>query len=854
MSTRGSKLVSEIQERYLECSICTEIFNEHERIPKLLPCLHTFCLACLKALYKKDRIKCPTCNGLYKLSKREFNNLPKDNTRRDLTSFIQVQVKPDNECLNCGNCVSKLYCCYDCDKCFCSKCCKVHKQKHSSHNVQELNEETSNVCKIAGHDNSPLKYFCKGPLCEKVICANCALSDHRDQGKHYLEDVKQTIDQRKDQLKTAVAALRRQINTVKVIEKTCKEKDISLRKEREKFCTNVERIYNDGVNALNFKKEFIVQSYNKLLKGHEESILSTKEKTSPYIQNAEECCNITERLLSDNGIKSFLAVDKTLNNRIQEFLDKSFENVEFNDKAGLQSVHGNVTSFEQSVKGFKDSLKTSKSSCVYGYDLLKGISKKRFPCPEPKIILNLGIRTVKKASSYMYDTFFEEPEQETFLDRLKRTSKVFIPIFIVIAMAMLPADLFISSNYFLVANSTFNTKPKSSFVCSSIDNESVSTIPIGYSTTCGSRDNFFKYEGVFVDREFTRYKSHNLDLVVKFQEHFFVDSDYEGLVLFEFGLTTESVNTYYLHESSMLTLTAYSCRNMYSVCIRIGNGLNSPLSLGNIFVADLNSNYMRGKFSIRIRPERGIISFISKTDETILLYKFTNVLIDSSLFGVFALYEREKISVSMSLSTDNNIQFDRSTLHPSLYISSDNKTFSNRPTSYTRLNDRKDNRYVYAVPLSTASFEHIYTVVNIRFTHINGLKYGTKMFEIGVGSNKNRQFYKDLKFECFICRITKYWIFDGTGYCLQNRDGLTIIKPSFKIIMHYQITTNRLSIYIPNTEGRRSYYIYTYTNFDRVLPTFYIGKMDSKDITASWTKDVLLYEAAWLLFSDWLDS
>lgn len=403
----------------------------------------------------------------------------------------------------------------------------------------------------------------------------------------------------------------------------------------------------------------------------------------------------------------------------------------------------------------------------------------------------------------------------------------------------------------LVANSTFNTKPKSSFVCRSFDNKTVSTIPNSYSRTCGSKDTFFKYKGVFVDKEFIRYKSHTLDLVVRFQEHFLAESDYEGLFLFEFGMTPKSINTEYLFESCIITLTAYSCRNMYSVCISIGNGRNNPLPLDKIFVAEGNSNYMKGKFSIRIQAERGIISFFSKTAETILLYKFTNVLIESSLFGVFALYEREKISVSMSLSTDNSIQFDRSTLHPSLYISSDNKTFSNRPTSYTRLNERKDNRYVYAAPLLTASYEHIYTVVNIEFTHMDGLKHGTKMFEIGVGSNKNRKLYEDLKFECFICRTTRYWIFDGSGYCLQSIDGLTIIKQNFRIIMHYHIMKNKLSFHIPDTEGGRSYYIYTYTNFDWVLPTFYIGKMDSLDITASWTKDVLLYDLARLLFSDW---
>lgn len=406
----------------------------------------------------------------------------------------------------------------------------------------------------------------------------------------------------------------------------------------------------------------------------------------------------------------------------------------------------------------------------------------------------------------------------------------------------------------LVGNSTFNTKPESPFACRSFDNKTVSTIPDIETPTCGSKDIFFKYGGVFVDREFRNDDFHQLDIIVKFQTHFQNDADYEGIVLYEFGMATGSVNTKYLIDSSIFTLTASSCRDIFNVCLTIGNGMNKVQLLNNMFVADGNSDNITGKFSIRIRPEKRTLSFISKTFENILLYKFTNVKMYSSLFGVFALYEREKISASISLSLGDNIQFDRSTLHPSLYISSDNKTVSNRPTSNTKLYNRKDNRYIYAVPLSVGSIEDIYSVVNIKFTHHVGLKHGTKLFEIRLGSNKKGKRVDHFKFECVICRITSYWIFRGTGYCLQTIDGLSIIVPDFRIIMHYQIKMKRLSLYIADTTGARCYYIYTNKKFHRVLPTFYIGKMDSTDVTAFWTNNIRLYEAAFISFLDWFNS
>ncbi|XP_076072109.1 uncharacterized protein LOC143043816 [Mytilus galloprovincialis] len=71
-------LITELERRYLECSICTEVFDEDGRKPRLLPCHHSFCSECLERLgRRKDTLICPSCNAVHKvkLSKREKKDL-----------------------------------------------------------------------------------------------------------------------------------------------------------------------------------------------------------------------------------------------------------------------------------------------------------------------------------------------------------------------------------------------------------------------------------------------------------------------------------------------------------------------------------------------------------------------------------------------------------------------------------------------------------------------------------------------------------------------------------------------------------------------------------------------------------
>ena len=102
----------------VSCSVCSDIFTD----PKHLPCLHSFCLHCLKQWHRKshgcDTIRCPKCQAV--------SRIPESGGLKDLpTSFYLnglIDVLAIKECrssqVRCGNCEKK-----SSESSYCFHCC-----------------------------------------------------------------------------------------------------------------------------------------------------------------------------------------------------------------------------------------------------------------------------------------------------------------------------------------------------------------------------------------------------------------------------------------------------------------------------------------------------------------------------------------------------------------------------------------------------------------------------------------------------------------------------------------------------------------------------------------------------------
>ena len=120
----------------VSCSVCSEIFTD----PKHLPCLHSFCLSCLKQWYRTshgDTIRCPKCQAV--------SRVPEGGDLKDLpTSFYVnglIDVLAIKECQSsqviCGNCEKK-----SSETSYCFHCCIFYCQECATgHNIMRSNKD-----------------------------------------------------------------------------------------------------------------------------------------------------------------------------------------------------------------------------------------------------------------------------------------------------------------------------------------------------------------------------------------------------------------------------------------------------------------------------------------------------------------------------------------------------------------------------------------------------------------------------------------------------------------------------------------------------------------------------------------
>ena len=164
----------------LTCPICLEWYKQ----PKVLPCLHSFCLKCLKGIQvirddefeSRPHLYCPKCREVAILPsegvdgfKSAFYIEPLSDLRQSLTSSEDKVSKVSSLCEKCFKKSSLVASCavcklYKCPECQCSKTdCTSPCVSGDSH------------CQF--HPDRSLEFYCHS--CELMLCCACIVEDHK---------------------------------------------------------------------------------------------------------------------------------------------------------------------------------------------------------------------------------------------------------------------------------------------------------------------------------------------------------------------------------------------------------------------------------------------------------------------------------------------------------------------------------------------------------------------------------------------------------------------------------------------------------------------------------------------------
>jgi len=194
-----------------ECSICTEVLTD----PRVLPCIHTFCLKCLLN-YGKDKqpgdgVACPMCRKEFTIPDDGLAGTQKNFFMEKLLYFRKLaadgQVMQHIPCDVCSNDeasagetvkpASKY--CVQCQQNFCEQCSLHHRKMKScsNHTQVDIGKESISVEQISKispamceqHKSEEIKVFCQE--CRVAICMMCFIKSHKT---HDCSDIEEVSD------------------------------------------------------------------------------------------------------------------------------------------------------------------------------------------------------------------------------------------------------------------------------------------------------------------------------------------------------------------------------------------------------------------------------------------------------------------------------------------------------------------------------------------------------------------------------------------------------------------------------------------------------------------------------------
>src|ERR1051325_1515985 len=189
----SSALLAELKD-ITECPICMDSLTE----PKVLPCIHTFCLKCLLLTYGQDKepgdvVPCPLCRTTFSIPLQGgFEKLPNNYFIKKLLQLSTLSVSDTKlEPCACGFCAaadevsSASAYCLDCGQYMCELCSKKHSaaKMNKSHQIKKLENKESmdDLLKMSAtycdqHSDQQINLYCID--CKEITCVICYVSKH----------------------------------------------------------------------------------------------------------------------------------------------------------------------------------------------------------------------------------------------------------------------------------------------------------------------------------------------------------------------------------------------------------------------------------------------------------------------------------------------------------------------------------------------------------------------------------------------------------------------------------------------------------------------------------------------------
>ncbi|GFT29796.1 b-box type zinc finger protein ncl-1 [Trichonephila clavipes] len=329
-----------------ECGICHETYTT----PKVLPCLHTFCQACLEKIQENnDKITCPKCEQDCILPPQGISGLLSDYAIHNVLETSTLEGSP----LSCTGCKTKdthaVARCFDCANYLCGNCVMAHQYMHcfEGHHVVNLKEQSNKeefksdklLC-CPRHKTETLRFFCR--TCNIPICKECTTTDHM-KGHHDYDHISEIGSRQVELLADLVEQSKAKTNDLRNAAKSVEHFSSRLQMQYHKAQAEINDTFNFYCSVLEERKEELMKELEDLYNTKMVSLSLIGNKVQEMVENANNLSSYFDRITKFSSTTEILVFKQLLDSKLHCVIS-------YNPEVNMQSMDLEFLSNYQAIQ------------------------------------------------------------------------------------------------------------------------------------------------------------------------------------------------------------------------------------------------------------------------------------------------------------------------------------------------------------------------------------------------------------------------------------------------------------------------------------------------------------------------
>uniref|UniRef100_UPI00398F4268 E3 ubiquitin-protein ligase TRIM45 isoform X2 n=1 Tax=Pristiophorus japonicus TaxID=55135 RepID=UPI00398F4268 len=329
-----------------KCLVCKNFYTD----PKILPCLHTFCLGCVSGLEQFSvprtqrevecgsggsldcsepgaSILCPVCDCEVHVPAAGAPGLTSNHLIQNEV-LLESLKRPDYRLVcdlcNDGNAERR---CHICSANLCDFCSKAHRRQRmtASHNtvaLKELQGGTERMVKpimCSAHHAEELRLFCE--TCDRLVCRDCCMVDHRDHNCDFIATVINKhgsfIRELLKQAQPHIGALQETLQKIGNTRQLVHERLRVITEEINSFT-------EDYIRALEKHRNRLLKELEELRVQKEDSLYLQQIQLEQVLADMKTGVDFTEHLLTSGSHAEILLTKCVVVNRLKQLNKVSY--------------------------------------------------------------------------------------------------------------------------------------------------------------------------------------------------------------------------------------------------------------------------------------------------------------------------------------------------------------------------------------------------------------------------------------------------------------------------------------------------------------------------------------------------